>query len=211
MIINSITFSKRDARLDGIKFVLMVLVILGHIKQFTICDDFDFSVRLINKINHLIYLFHMPLFIMISGYLSRRKDNNEFWMSTWRLVRIYLIFHLFWILIDGINSRPLDMKRFFYPSFSLWYLHCLVIWRIILQYIPFKILNNSLFVLTLSFLISFLGGFIPVSNFMSLQRLFCFMPLFFLGFYIKKFGLLDRIYNLKWYFLILIIPVLFKI
>lgn len=209
MNIGIVTFSKRDTRLDGIKFVLIMLVIIGHIKQFTLCDNLAFSVRLINKINHLIYLFHMPLFIMISGYFSRKKENNDFWISTWRLIRIYLVFHLFWVIIDVINYESLDINRFFYPSFSLWYLHCLIIWRIILQYIPYKFLNNNLLVLILSFLISLLGGFIPVENFLAIQRLFCFMPLFFLGFYVKKFCWLDRIYNLKWYFFFLIIPVLF--
>ena len=108
-----------------------------------------------------------------------------------------------------IDDRSIRLSRFFYPSFSLWYLHCLVIWRIILQYIPSTLLNNSLLVLTLAFLVSFFGGFIPVSNFLALQRLFCFMPFFFLGFYARRFCWFERIYKLKWYFIFLMIPILF--
>jgi fucose 4-O-acetylase-like acetyltransferase len=200
---------KRDTRLDGIKYVLIVLVVFGHLRQFTICDEASFSVMLVRRLSHVIYLFHMPLFIMISGFFSRKKESNPFWVSIIRLIRIYLLFHIVWIAIDLLNNKQLDYTCFFYPSFSLWYIHCLILWRILLQYIPSKYLDNPFYIISISSLISILGGFIPVSNFLALQRLFTFMPLFFIGYYAREYRWLEIIDKVKWHYFLLLVPVLF--
>ena len=200
---------KRDTRLDGIKYVLIVLVVLGHLRQFIICDETSFSIMLVRRLSHVIYLFHMPLFIMISGFFSRKKDINSFWRSISRLIRIYMLFHIIWISIDILNNKQLDYTRFFYPSFSLWYIHCLILWRILLQYIPSKFLDKPIYIISISSLISLLGGFIPVSNFLALQRLFTFMPLFFIGYYAREYRWLEIIDKVKWYYFLFIVPVLF--
>ena len=61
----------RDYRLDSIKGLLIILVILGHL--IIALDNY-------NVINHsvmgLIYIFHMPLFILISGYLTKHPDSQ---------------------------------------------------------------------------------------------------------------------------------------
>ena len=52
----------RDLRIDSLKGLLIILVLLGHVIT---------SVDNVNFINHavmgLIYVFHMPLFILISA------------------------------------------------------------------------------------------------------------------------------------------------
>lgn len=195
--------SKRDTRIDCLKFWLIIFVVLGHITQFTIYDKEAFSVHIVRRVIHSVYLFHMPLFIMISGYFSRKKEMKSFWKDIIKLVKVYLIFHLFWILLGIYNGRTITFEQFFHPSFTLWYLHCLIIWRIILQLIPSKLLNNAYLIMFMSLLISILGGFIHVSSLLSLQRLFTFMPLFFLGYYAKENGWLKKNYQLKWYYLFL--------
>ena len=53
----------RDNRIDSLKGLLIILVIMGH---------FITSMNNVNIVNHavmgMIYIFHMPLFILISGY-----------------------------------------------------------------------------------------------------------------------------------------------
>jgi fucose 4-O-acetylase-like acetyltransferase len=55
----------RDLSFDFIKGFLIFLVCWGHIIQFTIGEG-----HLQNETFMLIYSFHMPLFIMISGYFA---------------------------------------------------------------------------------------------------------------------------------------------
>ena len=61
----------RDTKIDSLKFLLVILVIIGHvvgpyktIQSNMIIKDF-------------IYLFHIPLFVYISGYLSKNQSFNN--------------------------------------------------------------------------------------------------------------------------------------
>lgn len=74
----------RDYRIDTIKGLLIILVIMGHI-----IIELDNA----NIINHgvmgLIYIFHMPLFILISGYLTKHPASRSLskcgkaWATSW--------------------------------------------------------------------------------------------------------------------------------
>ncbi|WP_256565546.1 MULTISPECIES: nodulation factor fucose acetyltransferase NolL [unclassified Bradyrhizobium] len=57
----------RDLRCDFAKGMLIILVIIGHLIQYVIYGDSDYWYSPYFK---AIYMFHMPLFMAISGYLS---------------------------------------------------------------------------------------------------------------------------------------------
>jgi len=54
----------RDNRLDVMKGILILLVVLGHVIQRNIVNYED------NFIFRIIYSFHMPMFMFISGYIA---------------------------------------------------------------------------------------------------------------------------------------------
>lgn len=55
---------KRDASIDSLRGLAILLVVFGHSLQYT-NTDFDNNVLF-----RIIYSFHMPLFMFISGYVS---------------------------------------------------------------------------------------------------------------------------------------------
>ena len=55
---------------DSLKGLLMVLVVLGHAIQNTIGPQCQ-----TNHLWNIIYSFHMPAFMAISGYLSYRTNR----------------------------------------------------------------------------------------------------------------------------------------
>ena len=58
---------KRLVWADSLRGILIVLVVLGHAIQVTMGDKcYD------NHLWNLIYSFHMPAFMAISGYLAYR-------------------------------------------------------------------------------------------------------------------------------------------
>ncbi|MCG2632990.1 MULTISPECIES: nodulation factor fucose acetyltransferase NolL [Bradyrhizobium] len=57
----------RDLSLDFAKGMLIILVIIGHLIQYVICRNNEYWHSPYFK---FIYMFHMPLFMAISGYLS---------------------------------------------------------------------------------------------------------------------------------------------
>ena len=64
----------RNKYIDFLKGVLIFLVVVGHALQYTVHGGTGFYG---DPAFQLIYMFHMPLFMAISGYLSRRGINNN--------------------------------------------------------------------------------------------------------------------------------------
>ena len=86
----------RDKYIDRVRGFAIILVVLGHAIQRTYVD-FD-----TNCLFTLIYSFHMPLFMFISGYVTykeNRKTDNE-WMV--RRVTSLLVPFLIWIPLPYI-------------------------------------------------------------------------------------------------------------
>lgn len=206
----TVTTKVRDDRIDAVKYWLIVLVIAGHVFTRKVFADSTTCVIL----GKWIYIFHMPLFIFISGYFSRKKDMKDFWPSVWKIIEPLLIFHVImllpWILHGGIDNF---IKTILTPWWVLWYLLSLIYWRLMLQLISDKILGHKNIVIICAFSISILAGFLPFDRFLSLQRTLAFMPFFFIGYYMrgKNLYLPEKYKTLCVVFLILMfaIPIIY--
>ena len=63
--------------LNTLKGLLIVLVVIGHFGQ-TIANNLPASFAFIGQgIVLFIYLFHMPLFLFVSGYLSKNEEKRR--------------------------------------------------------------------------------------------------------------------------------------
>lgn len=172
--------TNRNPYWDTIKAILICLVVLGH--TGTALDKGLLSV---------IYAFHMPLFVFVSGYFSKQKDVKTFWGGVKRLIIIYLVFDLLYVGLDVILGESLSVRRLLTPSFALWYILSLVIWKSMLQFIPTKWLEKRWLIITVSFVIALGAGFVPIDTEMSFQRTCVFFPFFMLGFYTRDNNLVQ--------------------
>ena len=78
----------RKAYYDNAKFLLVFLVVLGHFIQSYIHDN-----KIIFTLYTTIYLFHMPAFILISGYFAKGFRRKGYLMKmAKKLIGPYLIF-----------------------------------------------------------------------------------------------------------------------
>lgn len=78
---------ERNLKIDTIRGLLIILVVLGHYG---------------NGIDHdIIFLFHMPLFFIISGFFLKRErlENNDYIVNKFRSLMVpyavYLLLDLF--------------------------------------------------------------------------------------------------------------------
>lgn len=189
----------RDKRIDSVKYWLIVLVIAGHVFE---------SSRIIPECEVLwkwIYIFHMPLFIFISGYFSRKKDKKELKASIWKLLEPLIVFQILTLFLKD----SISLGNIFTPWWVLWYLLSLIYWRLMIQIIPDKLLKHTKLILFATFCISILAGFLPFNRFLSIQRTLSFMPFFFLGYYMKGKNLYlpDKYKLFSFLFLILMVAV----
>lgn len=179
----------RDNRLDTLKGLLIILVILGHVIQ-TIDPG--------NIVNHcvmgIIYMFHMPLFILISGYLTNSPEQEPprvMWRRILDITVTLLIFHaisVLWVVIDRGDYISAAMS---FPFGVLWYLLSVIYWRIMLYYSPKWLRYRPIVYLALALLVSVLIGFTRLGNLLSIQRTLSFYPFFLLGYFYRQ-GMLNR-------------------
>jgi fucose 4-O-acetylase-like acetyltransferase len=169
---------KRDSFFDSLKFILICLVVFGHIIEYSgIKDILSF------KVYSFIYTFHMPLFIFISGYFSKNITWDKLKKSFKTLLPAYFVFQI-------IMSTPNILKGYFNfldfliaPQTTLWYMLALLYWRTLFYFVSkIKFLNFPI-VITLSVLLSLVIGFVNYPGFLAISKTIPFLPYFALGYY----------------------------
>lgn len=182
--LNTITDS-RDYRMDNIKCFLIILVICGHLMELSNRD----SVNIIYKI---IYSFHMPAFIFVTGYFARFKPVK----ILRSIVLPYVIFQILYTLFDyyilhGSKNLSIQFTR---PYWIMWYLMAIFAYYMLLPVINIKSIYIRALIFSLSLIISTLVGYDSrIGYYLSLSRILVFLPFFIAGVYMSSYKLSDRI------------------
>lgn len=89
--------SKRIYFFDNLKFLLIILVVIGHFLDNMFNYSYNFK-----GIYTFIYTFHMPLFIFITGYFSKSfiKNNKIKIGKVISYFVLYLMLRSFFYLFD---------------------------------------------------------------------------------------------------------------
>lgn len=118
--------TERDPYLDNAKLLLVTLVVVGHLWELTR------ESALGSGLYDFLYLFHVPAFVMVTGYLSRSFDYSR--RSLTRLLTTVLVPYLvfegalagFRVWVGGEDLEGL----FADPHWPMWYLAALFLWRL---------------------------------------------------------------------------------
>jgi fucose 4-O-acetylase-like acetyltransferase len=172
--------SERDYYFDNAKCVLMLLVVFGHFLR-----PYIDNVLWVHSLYIWIFFFHMPAFILISGYFAKKiREQGYFKKITKKLLVPYLIFQLlysvYYFFLYKEDSLEFNLLT---PHWSLWFLISLFSWNILL--FVFSKIPKSISLL-LALLLGVGAGMIDADKWMSLSRTFTFFPFFLLGFFLEK-------------------------
>ncbi len=168
----------RNLYFDNMKFILIFLVVLGHFANL------HRLLPIMGGLNNVIYSFHMPLFIYISGYFSRnvvqpRRTGID------KILFIYVVFEVLNFLFTKFTSLGYGSSNLFEPTYQNWYILGIFFWRLLapcFNFYPRKI--TIIGVIALSIIIGFYKDF---NTFLALYRIIYFMPFFVLGYYSDNF------------------------
>ncbi|ROS31226.1 fucose 4-O-acetylase-like acetyltransferase [Cellulomonas sp. PhB150] len=118
---------ERDPYWDNAKAILVTLVVVGHAIQPAAAHEQVGA----DVLYRWIYLFHMPAFVLVGGYLSASLTRRRAGLLAVGLVVPYLIFQVAQAVeravIDG--EQP-DLTRLLVPRWTLWFLVAMVLWRL---------------------------------------------------------------------------------
>lgn len=166
---DTIANKERSAYWDNIKGILILLVVFAHILYYLR----DMSAGIAMTVE-LIYLFHMPAFVFVSGYFGKSERSRSF-ESIVKLAFLFFIFNSITMFIDGRTT-------YLEPVYSYWYLLALIVWRLTAHRIAkFRMINVILFTAAL------LIGFFPaIDNHFAAARIIGFYPFYMLGYLLSE-------------------------
>lgn len=169
---------------DNARFACVTLVVIGHgIQRLTADSDNALALYL------FIYAFHMPAFAIISGYFSKTGPPTVRGLKKviTDILLPYFIMETIWTLVKFLVEGNADFNPS-QPSWTLWFLLALGIFRVILPYL--SLVRWPLFwALLFSFGVGYLAN---VDSTFSLSRAIGILPFFVLGWKLREWGLIDR-------------------
>ncbi|MEY9988487.1 fucose 4-O-acetylase-like acetyltransferase [Streptomyces sp. V4I8] len=170
---------QRDAFFDNAKYLAVVLVAIGHFWEPLKSDS-----RILQAAYDVVYTFHMPAFLVISGYFSRSFD-----LSPRRLMGLitgvaipYVVFETAYSLFERyFGDNPDQAISLCDPIYLTWFLCALFVWRL-----TTPIWQLMRWPVPVALVIAMLATASPtIGNDLDMQRLLQFMPCFVLGLSLK--------------------------
>ncbi|WP_338668473.1 acyltransferase family protein [Pseudodesulfovibrio methanolicus] len=169
----------RDTRIDNAKGLLIILVVMGHLVWPVPSGD-----RAADALYFYVYSFHMPMFALISGWLSRVETGRAALVRNGRqLLAPYVVFvALHTLILRLMGQEPYPVLQGLY---GLWYLLSLFCWRMILPYA-----RRVPFALPASIVLALAAGFVPFIGLdLSLSRTLVLLPFFLAGHRLRERGI----------------------
>ncbi|GII61364.1 hypothetical protein Skr01_14490 [Sphaerisporangium krabiense] len=176
----------REPYLDNVKFLLIALVPMGHALVPTLATHSSRSAYL------FIYVFHMPLFVLVSGYLSRNFWNSN--AKTNKLVDTflmpYVVVEVGYALLRFAFGHKFSLT-IIDPAWLNWYLLALLLWRL-----STPVWKRMRYPLPIAVAVYLLAGLSDLPGDFSMDRFFGLMPFFVLGLLLQPhhFDMLNRLW-----------------
>ena len=182
---------------DNIKVVLIFLVVFNHLIAFQLVKV-DMVVR---YVWYGITIFHMPAFIFISGYLS--KKPQDVLKNVKNLLIPYILgYSLTWYAYIW-TGRSMDYELLRPSGTVMWYVLALFIYRLTIE-----ALGKIRFIVPLSIIFALWAGTRPeFTTYLSSSRIVVFFPLFVAG-YLWKSDYTDVVRKFKGKWILILVSAL---
>ena len=170
----------RIAFYDNLKFILILLVVFGHVLGCNLDGGYITGIYL------FIYAFHMPLFVFIMGFFSKRLEDEN---GNFRLNKVisYVLLYLGFKVLLFIFMRFIlhqDIAFYLFTEHDApWYLLACALWLSI-TYLVRNVKSKYMFVFSILFAL-IIGYDYYVEDVFALSRVIVFFPFFLFGYYLS--------------------------
>nr|WP_143341534.1 acyltransferase family protein [Crenothrix polyspora] len=168
---------ERHYLIDNAKIALMFFVVFGH------CLELTHNNPMLHSLYLLIYSFHIPMFVLISGMLAKADISSEdLFKQISSLLIPLLVFEVLYEVLEitrfgRLSHYSLNLQ----PYWLLWFLWSLFLWKLLLS-----ITSCFRFPVIFSLLIAVAAGYsTQIGYFLGLSRTLTFFPFFVLGYTLK--------------------------
>lgn len=171
--------TSREPWLDNAKIWLVTIVVIGHALILMPSGELN------SRAYDFIYYFHIPAFVLITGYLSRKVtwSRRHLLAIVTGLLVPYVIFEalmaLYRVHVTGdVASMDVLWPLWINPHWPMWYLIVLAMWRL-----ATPILKAHWLMIPVSIAISLVAGRWDLET-LDLNRALGLLPFFTIGLYL---------------------------
>jgi len=169
----------RDYYFDNARFILITLIIAGHLLEPSI-----YSIPAFRGAYTFLYIFHIPAFVVISGHFAKNiRQKGKLRRIFMRTVPSYILLQTAYaVLLFYLNGDSRLNLNFIRPIWVLWYLPALFLW-----YLMLLVISRLRFfpALICSLLISLSAGLSSWIGYdFTLSRALVFFPYYLVGYYL---------------------------
>ena len=194
---------QRIAYWDNLKYVMIVLVVVGH---FVLENNSGIDSASFKSLAAFIYLFHIPTFFFISGYFFKKKSalwnalTYVLYAIATKLVMFFGKWAVYMIAIKIFNRQvkyePVNLSFIKYGD-MIWFLIVLAIAEV-LMFVLDKVNTKVLLVIVIVIgclvgYISGIGGTSVTGDYFAWFRVLVMFPFFVFGKVIKEYNLVEKL------------------
>lgn len=192
---------EREYWIDYTKLFACILVVIGHLLQGLNKANITWNENLYYYINGVIYSFHMPLFMCLSGYLyskyakiENRKDYIKFIKK--KLINLgipYFVFYIVYVLVNMMFSSSVNSQKgiidiiniFTNPIPPFWFLYALFFIFVFVPIIENICKRNTKLIFILCMILNICSKFLNIKVYM-ISIVLEYAVYFYLGVVILK-------------------------
>ena len=175
----------RDYWYDNIKAFLIISVVVGHFASGGTDAGFGIDGNWLGILKKFIYVYHMPVFMMVSGRFAKGRINRDEWPKVISKVLVpYLICQILMLLVCSFMDDVILSRHFTFlnPMYGMWSMMNVAVYTIVTGKLKDK---KWLFWLALA--AALLVGFSFKILYGGFHRLVCYYPFFLFGYYTANF------------------------
>ena len=128
---------KRNYRIDNVRALLIILVVVGHLTEIIHYQNSEFVYR-------WIYIFHMPGFALLSGLCWSGVKDGRVWK---KLIYPYVIFQILYLIFQHVVLNGDFILQYTTPYWLMWYLLALIQWGMLVSTIPISKKNGGIIII----------------------------------------------------------------
>ena len=191
----NVTSHKRIAYIDALKGFAILCVVMGHVADGNLTANTQPDYRwFFYTVFNVIYAFHMPLFMMISGYVFRSAygksgtvDFGRVKKQIYNLVIVYIFFSIVFVILklilSGYTSDVINIKDVLMipiiPISPFWYLYLLMFFYLFFSWKKLDSMNCFIVLLILAVLSIVSGLF--TTRYFEISRMLYYALFFYVG------------------------------
>lgn len=170
--------TERSQKWDILRFFLIFTVVLGHA-----ADNYTGAHEHIRSLFFFIYIFHMPVFIFVSGLFAKKNIQEKRFDKMLGYIAIYIVLKVYVYLVKVLAGKNPELN-FLVEGGAPWFMLALFAFNLITIAIR-KLPPVAVFSVSIV-LACIIGYFNEVRDFLAFARIIVYYPFFYLGYSIDR-------------------------